>query len=142
MTTIKNVGIVGAGTMGSALAQKFAQDGFQVILADRETKYVEKGIANIKAMWKEAEEKKVFTQAQVEKFLTSLKGTANITDLSICHVVIEAIFEDFNAKTELFNQLNNIVSENCVLATNTSSFSVSDLAVSVKKPNRFIGAIP
>lgn len=139
MKKINNVGIVGAGTMGSALAQKFAQEGFNVFLADREMQFVEKGIEGIKRTLQEGIERKLFTSSQVEKFLDLIKGTSDLNDLSICDLVIEAVFEDFNVKQNLFRQLSNIVTEDTILATNTSSFSVTELSEAVSKPGRFIG---
>src|ERR1035437_502928 len=106
MKNIKTVGVVGAGTMGSALAQKFAQEGFKVILADREMKFVEKGLNGIKAMLNEGLEKKVFTQEQVTIAISNLTGTENLGDLKVCDIIIEAIFEDINAKSELFKTLS------------------------------------
>jgi len=139
MKNIRTVGVVGAGTMGSALAQKFAQEGFKVILADREDKFVQKGLNGIKAMLNEGLEKKVFTQDQVDFFLENLHGTDNLSELKFCDIIIEAIFEDFNVKSELFKTLSELVPLDTILATNTSSFSVSELSKSVKNPERFLG---
>ena len=139
MNKIKTVGVVGAGTMGSALAQKFAQEGFNVLLADREMQFVDKGIDGIKKTLNEGVERKLFTTEQVETYLNNIKGTASLYDLSVCDLIIEAIFEDFNVKQELFKSLSDIVPSETIIATNTSSFSVSELAKTVIKPERFIG---
>jgi len=139
MKNIRTVSVVGAGTMGSALAQKFAQEGFKVILADREDKFVQKGLNGIKAMLNEGLEKKVFTQDQVDSYLENLQGTDNLSELKFCDIIIEAIFEDFDAKSELFKTLSQLVPLDTILATNTSSFSVNELSKSVKNPERFLG---
>lgn len=139
MITIKKVGVVGAGTMGAALAQKFAQEGFEVILSDREQKFIDKGISGIHSMLNEGVDKKVFKQEQVDAIIARLKTSVSLSDLKSCDIIIEAIFEDFNAKSELFRNLCEIVSSSVILATNTSSFSVNELADSVKNPERFIG---
>lgn len=139
MKKINTVGVVGAGTMGSALAQKFAQEGFKVMLADRALEYVNKGITGIKTVLSEGVEKKVFTQVQIEGYLANITGTDNLSDLKACDIVIEAIYEDFNAKADLFKQLSEIVPSDTILATNTSSFSVTELSIAVKDPSRFIG---
>lgn len=139
MKKISHVGVIGAGTMGSALAQKFAQQGFNVVLADREIRFVEKGILGIRQTLQEAIESKLFSPAQVEQFLSNIKGTENLNDLSHCNLIIEAVFEDFNVKQELFRQLSGIVDDDTIIATNTSSFSVTELSRAVKKPERFIG---
>ena len=139
MRSIKIVGIVGAGTMGAAIAQKFAQENFSVILADREAEYVSRGVNNITKMFREGIERAVFTEEQVDKYLSNIKGTHNLEDLKVCDLIVEAIFEDFNIKSDLFKTLDKIVSAETILATNTSSFSVTELAESVSHPERFIG---
>jgi len=139
MKDITNVGIVGAGTMGAALAQKFIQEGFAVTLADRSMKIVQKGITGIQSTLRDAVEKRLFTESQVEQFMQRLNGTDTLAGLAHCDLVIEAIYENFEAKSELFQTLSTIVSADCILATNTSSFSVSELAESVRHPERFIG---
>lgn len=136
---IKTVGVIGAGTMGSALAQKFAQEGFNVILADRKMEFVNKGLSGIKKMLEEGVNKKVFTQQQVDETIGRLVGTENLRDLKVCDIIIEAIFENFEAKSALFKELSEFVPEDTVLATNTSSFSVTELANSIQRPERFIG---
>lgn len=139
MKIIKTVGVVGAGTMGSALAQKFSQGNFKVILADRAMNFVEKGLNGIKATLSEAADKKVFTKEQVANFLFNLKCTDNLNDLKECDLVIEAIFEDFKSKTDLFRALGVTLNNETIIATNTSSFSVTELAKSIIHPERFIG---
>jgi enoyl-CoA hydratase / 3-hydroxyacyl-CoA dehydrogenase len=139
MKNIKVVGVVGAGTMGSGLAQKFSQEGFEVVLADREKQYIDKGMANIKATLDEGVQRRLFSEQQVQSILGSIKGTANIDDLRSCDLIIEAIFENFDAKVELFKTLSSLVNPDTIIATNTSSFSVDDLSASVQKPERFIG---
>lgn len=139
MKKINTVGLVGAGTMGSAIAQKFAQQGFKVILADREMKYVDKGISGIKEILKQGVERRLFSPNQVEVIIANISGTDNLSDLKQCDLIIEAIFEDFNAKFDLFKNLDALVDKDTILATNTSSFSVSELAKSVSYPERFIG---
>ena len=139
MKTIKTVGVVGAGTMGAAIAQKFAQENFIVILADREESYVQRGIANITRMLQEGIERQVFTPEQVDNYLSNIMGSHHLTDLKKCDLIVEAIFEDFSAKTELFKSLSAVVDTDTIIATNTSSFSVTELAESISHPERFVG---
>ena len=136
---IKSIGIIGAGTMGAAIAQKFAQENFKVILADREMKFVDKGIGNITKMLHEGLEKKVFTQQQVDGCIGNITGTENLNDLKQCDLIVEAIFENFEAKSDLFKNLSAIVEADTILATNTSSYSVTDLSACVSHPERFVG---
>ncbi|MBI5917176.1 MAG: 3-hydroxyacyl-CoA dehydrogenase/enoyl-CoA hydratase family protein [Bacteroidetes bacterium] len=139
MKKIKNVGVVGAGTMGAALAQKFAQEGFNVWLADVSVQHVERGLAGIRKMLAEGVERKVFTEEQAQHVLANITGTEKLEDLKKCDLVEEAIFENFEAKCSLFITLSGIVPPDTILATNTSSFSVTELAASVSHPERFIG---
>jgi enoyl-CoA hydratase/3-hydroxyacyl-CoA dehydrogenase len=139
MKTIKSIGVVGAGTMGSALAQKFAQEGFKVILVDREMSYVEKGLSGVENTLREGIERRLFTEEQVGNILANIKGTDQLRDLQVCDLVVEAIYEDLDAKSDLFKQLSVILPKETVVATNTSSFSVTELADSVSHPERFIG---
>lgn len=139
MKKIKTVGIIGAGTMGSALAQKFAQEGFNVILVDREMKYVESGLNRIEETLNQGVERKLFTQEDVDKILARIIGTEKLMTLEPCDLIIEAIFENFEAKQNLFKTLNDIVDDKTIIATNTSSFSVTELSKAVVNPGRFIG---
>jgi enoyl-CoA hydratase/3-hydroxyacyl-CoA dehydrogenase len=139
MKKIKIVGVVGAGTMGSAIAQKFAQQGFKVILADRDMKYVNKGIEGIKEILRQAVERKLFLPKQVETTIANISGCDKLEDLKDCDLIVEAIFENFEAKSQLFADLDKIVDNDAIIATNTSSFSVSELAKSLSNPSRFIG---
>ena len=139
MKSIKKVGIVGAGTMGAAIAQKFAQENFTVILADREEGFVKRGIDNITRMLQEGVQRNVFTNEQVDNYLSNIMGTHYLVDLKKCDLIVEAIFEDFTAKTELFKTLSGIVNDDTIIATNTSSFSVTELSVFMSHSERFVG---
>lgn len=139
MKKIQIVGVIGAGTMGAAIAQKLAQEGFSVFLNDREQKYIDKGLSGIREILEQGIARRIFTQEKVEIILNNIKGTTDQTDLKECDLIIEAIFEDFNVKTDLFKKLDSIVTSDTILATNTSSFSVTELAESVSHPERFIG---
>lgn len=133
------VGIVGAGTMGSAIAQKFAQQEFNVILIDIKKELLERAQHAIKKTLNEGTKRKLFTPEQVEKILARIDFTTDYSRLSTCQLVIEAVFEDFEIKKSVFKQISEIVPETCIIATNTSSFSVTDLSKSVMRPERFIG---
>ena len=139
MKKIKTVGVIGAGTMGAALAQKFAQEGFNVILADKSLEFLNRGLANIRAMLEDAVQKKVFAETEIETFMTSLSGTTDLGRLGVCDLVVEAVFENFGIKCQLFTDLSSIVSSDCIIATNTSSFAVSELAECFITPENFIG---
>jgi enoyl-CoA hydratase/3-hydroxyacyl-CoA dehydrogenase len=139
MKNIETVGVIGAGTMGAALAQKFAQEGFQVILTDRAKSFVEIGLTNISNSLSEGVERGVFTIQEAGEYFSRLRGTDSLSHMHECDLVVEAIFEDLHVKQELFKSLAEIVTDTCIVATNTSSFSVTELARSIPHPERFIG---
>jgi len=136
---INIVGVIGAGTMGAAIAQKYAQEGFTVYLNDREQKYIDNGLVGIREILEQGIERRLFTQERVEAIINNIKGTTNQEDLKVCDLIVEAIFEDFDVKYNLFKTLDTIVPTDTILATNTSSFSVTELAEAVSNPERFIG---
>ena len=140
MQPIQKVAIIGAGNMGSGIAQKTAQEEFDVQMVDREAQWVERGQSIISNFLNEAVERRIFSPEQVSQIQSRITGvvgtenTAEDTDL-----VIEAVFEDFNIKTEVFNTLNQACGDNTILASNTSSLSVNDLAAASGRPDRFVG---
>ena len=140
MRTVERIAIIGAGNMGSGIAQKSAQEHFGVQMIDREQQWVDKGQQTISDFLDEAVERRIFSPAQIEGIksrITGVVGTENVaadTDL-----VIEAVFEDFGIKTEVFGILDKVCSEHTILASNTSSLSVNDLAEAVGRPDRFVG---
>ena len=131
--------MIGAGNMGGGIAQKTAQEGLSVIIVDIEPEFVEKGINNIRTTLKEAVERKLFRPEQVDDILTRIHGTTDLTGTKDCDIVIEAVFEDLEVKKELFHRLDDICEHKTILATNTSSFSVDELARSTGRPDRFVG---
>lgn len=139
MLEIRRVGVVGAGTMGSGIAQKVAQEGIHVILVDVKDEFVQKGLANIKTLLDEAVQKKILTPQQAEETISRIEGTTQIERLKDADLVIEAVFEDMQVKSQLFSRLDSLCDKKTILATNTSSFSVSELAKSTKREDRFIG---
>lgn len=140
MRPIESVAVIGAGNMGSGIAQKTAQEEFNVQMVDRESQWVERGQSIISEFLSEAVERRIFTEQQVEAITERIKpviGTENVakdTDL-----VIEAVFEDFDIKTAVFNTLDKVCGENTILASNTSSLSVNELAEVAGRPDRFVG---
>jgi len=136
---IQKIGIIGAGNMGSGIAQKIAQEGIQVIMVDVEDRFVQKGIDNIKQTLSEGVKRKIFTEEQTKDILSRIRGTTNRDEIKDADLVIEAIFEDMNVKKELFKYLDNVCDDKTVFASNTSSFSITELASSVSRNDRFVG---
>jgi len=136
---IQKVGIIGAGNMGSGIAQKIAQEGIQVVIVDIEDRFVQKGLENIKKTLLEGVKRKIFTEEQTEEILSRIKGTTNKDDVKDADLVIEAIFEDMDVKKDLFKYLDDVCEDKTVFASNTSSFSITDLASSINRNDRFVG---
>ena len=140
MQPIQSVAIVGAGNMGSGIAQKSAQEEFDVQMVDREQQWVDRGQGIIADFLSEAVERRIFSPKQVEDIKNRITGvvgvenTAENTDL-----VIEAVFEDFDIKTAVFNTLDKVCGPNTILASNTSSLSVNALAEATGRADRFVG---
>ncbi len=136
---MQKIGIVGAGNMGSGIVQKTAQEGLSVVMVDVKNAFVEKGMDNIRSSLKEAMERRILTSDNVEEVLGRIQGTSNLSDVKDCDLVIEVIFEDLAIKKNLFSDLDKICDEKTIFATNTSSFSVDELANVTKRPDRFVG---
>ncbi len=140
MQPIQSVAIVGAGNMGSGIAQKSAQEEFDVQMVDREQQWVDRGQGIIADFLSEAVERRIFSPKQVDNIKNRITGvigvenTAENTDL-----VIEAVFEDFDIKTAVFNTLDEVCGPDTILASNTSSLSVNALAEATGRADRFVG---
>jgi enoyl-CoA hydratase/3-hydroxyacyl-CoA dehydrogenase len=139
MDSKMTVGVVGAGNMGSGIAQKLAQEGLDVILQDMKQDFVDRGLANIRKTLEQGVERKILTPQQVEETMARVKGTDAPQDLANADLIIEAIFEDEKVKKDLFANLDRICAPKTILATNTSSFYVSELAKATNRPDRFVG---
>ena len=140
MRPVETVAIIGAGNMGSGIAQKSAQEEFEVQMVDRELQWVERGQQIIADFLGEAIERRIFREAEVEAIkgrITGVVGTENVA--SDTDLVIEAVFENFDIKTAVFATLDEVCDEHTILASNTSSLSVNALAEATGRPDRFVG---
>jgi enoyl-CoA hydratase/3-hydroxyacyl-CoA dehydrogenase len=137
--SIQKVGVIGAGNMGSGIAQKIAQEGINVVMIDIKDEFVQKGLENIKKTLSKAVERKIFTTEQKEAIIDYVKGTTNMDEIKDADLVIEAIFEDIDVKKNLFKKLDKICDKKTIFSSNTSSFSITELATSVKRDDRFLG---
>ena len=136
---LETIAVIGAGTMGSGIAQKIAQEGFFVILHDREERFVEAGRDRIKSTLEQGVKRKLFSADQAAEVLGRIRGTIDLTDVADADLVVEAVFEDMEVKKTLFEQLDRICKPETILATNTSSFLVSEIAKATGRPDRVIG---
>ncbi len=136
---MKKIGIIGAGNMGGGIAQKTAQEGLSVVLVDMKPEFVERGISNIRRTLQQGVERKIFRPEQVDEILSRIQGTTDLTETKDCDLVIEAVFEDLAVKKDLFSRLDQVCGPNTILATNTSSFSINELAKATNRKDRFVG---
>lgn len=133
------IGVVGAGTMGTGIAQVAATQGHHVYLYDAYPQQLEKSKAGLESILARQVEKERMTQEEVDGILGRIDFVDNITKFSECGFVIEAIVEDLDVKKDTFARLEGIVSKDCILASNTSSLSIAAISSAFKKPGRFLG---
>ncbi|CAB1065175.1 3-hydroxybutyryl-CoA dehydrogenase (EC [Olavius sp. associated proteobacterium Delta 1] len=139
MSQINKIAVIGAGNMGSGIAQKIAQEGFNVVMIDLKDEYVERGLGTIRQLLQEGVDRKIFKPGQVDDIFSRIQGSSDFNAAADADLVIEAVFEDKQVKADLFQKLDKICSEKTILATNTSSFYVRDFARQTARPDRFIG---
>jgi 3-hydroxybutyryl-CoA dehydrogenase len=135
---IQRIGVVGAGQMGSGIAQVAAAAGYDVTLVDVKAEFVQKGLAGIEKSLAKLTDKGAITKEAAHEARARIKAGVN-ADLAKADLVIEAIVEDIAAKRRLFSELDAIVPESCILASNTSSIPITLLASATKRADRFIG---
>ena len=133
------VGIVGTGAMGRGIAQIAAQAGSTVVLFDTQAAAVEKAREALGAQWNKLVEKGRLTPEQATAQKERLKAAPTLADLAGCDLVVEAVVERLDVKKNLFAELEDIVAPTAVLATNTSSLSVTAIAAGLKRPQQFAG---
>ena len=136
---VNKVGVLGAGLMGHGIAQVSAQAGYDVVLREVDQGKLDKGIGKIEKQLGRAVEKGKMEQSAADEVRGRIQGTLDYDDFADCDLVIEAITEDLGKKLEMWRELDGIVKDGAVLATNTSSLAVIDQAASTKRPDRFIG---
>jgi 3-hydroxybutyryl-CoA dehydrogenase len=136
---VNKVGVLGAGLMGHGIAQVSAQAGYDVVLREVDQERLDKGIGKIEKQLGRAVEKGKMEQSAADEVRGRIQGTLDYSDFADCDLVIEAITEDLGKKLEMWRELDGIVKDGAVLATNTSSLAVIDQAASTKRPDRFIG---
>jgi 3-hydroxybutyryl-CoA dehydrogenase len=139
MSTIKVVGVVGAGTMGNGIAHVFARNGYQVLLCEVEQRFLDRGLESIRKNLEREVGKGKLTAVEAETALGAIRGTLQGSDLGVCDFVIEAAPERFALKQELFSELDSVLRPEVILASNTSSISITRLAGQTRRPEQVIG---
>jgi len=136
---IEKVGIVGAGLMGSGIAEVAAKAGFDVVVREIDEPSADRGRARIEASMDRAVEKEKLTAEERDGALDRIAFTTKLEALADRDLVIEAIIEDLEAKNELFGTLDEICADHAIFASNTSSLTITDMAAATDRPDRVIG---
>lgn len=136
---IKRIGVLGAGTMGSNIAQLCAQSGFEVTVRDISNELVERGVKNIDRNLTALVTKGKLKEEDKKTILSRIKGTTEMLDFRDMDYVIEAAFENLDLKKELFKKLDEVTRPEIVLSTNTSSLSITEMASVTKRPEKVVG---
>jgi len=137
--TIKRVGIVGSGIMGSGVAECAASNGFEVVLRSRQQATADALLAGLEKSLRRRVEKEKITQEDCDATLGRVTVTSDLRDLAECDLVLESIVEDLAAKRHLFTELDRLCGESTIIATNTSTLPVVELAMQTGRPDRVCG---
>lgn len=136
---MKKIGVLGAGTMGSGIAQVIAKSGYEVILRDIKEEFVEKGLNGIKKNLNRSVKKERITEKEMDETLQRIETTTDVKTLSDVDMVIEAVNEDMELKKKIFKELDEVINDEAVLASNTSALSVTEIATVTERPDKVVG---
>ncbi|QTL97369.1 3-hydroxybutyryl-CoA dehydrogenase [Iocasia frigidifontis] len=136
---MKKIGIVGAGTMGSGIAQTIAQSGYEVILRDIEQDFVDQGLAKIEKNLARSVQKERISAAEKDAVSGRITGTTELSKLADADLIIEAITEQMEIKKRVFQELDELCSPETILASNTSALSITEIATTTKRPDKVLG---
>jgi len=135
---IKTVGVVGAGTMGNGIVHVFAKSGYNVVLVDIEQTFLDRAVSTINKNLEREVAKGKLTTGEREAALKRITPVVGRAPLATCDFVVEAATEQFKIKTELFRELDGLCHPEVILASNTSSISITKLAAVTKRPQQVI----
>ena len=136
---MKKIFVLGAGTMGAGIVQAFAQKGYEVIVRDIKEEFVERGLAGINKNLTRLVTKGKMTEEVKEEILQRISGTTDMSLAADCDLVVEAAVENMKIKKEIFAELDEICKPETILASNTSSLSITEVASATKRPDKVIG---
>lgn len=137
--TISTVGIIGAGTMGNGIAQACAVSGINVVMVDISDAAVQKGLATVAGSLDRLIKKEKITQADKDTALSRIKTSTNYEDLKAAQIVIEAATENYELKLQILKQVDALVAPEVIIASNTSSISITKLGAATSRADKFIG---
>lgn len=136
---MKNVGVIGAGTMGIGIAQVAATNGCKVLVYDANSEQTEKSLKGLEKTLNKLVEKQKITVERKEEIFGNIAVAKELKDFTASDLIIEAIIENKEIKTKVFTELESYVSQDCVIGSNTSSISITSLSAELKNPERFVG---
>lgn len=136
---IYKTAVIGAGTMGAQIAQVISYSGVPVLLKDLRQESVDKGLATIRKIYQGRVDKGKMTAAEMEQKLALVTGTTNFDEFKDVDLVIEAVFEELSVKQKVFQELDAVVQESAILASNTSALSISAVGAATRRPQKVIG---
>ncbi|WP_152041209.1 3-hydroxyacyl-CoA dehydrogenase family protein [Salinigranum salinum] len=139
LEAIETVGVVGAGTMGNGIAQVAATAGYDVVMRDIEAEFVERGLDSIDDSLSRFVSKERLTEADADAARARITGTTDLKDLAAADLVVEAAVENMDVKKDVFADLDDLVDEDVVLATNTSTLSITSIAAATERPELVVG---
>ncbi|UWG47622.1 3-hydroxyacyl-CoA dehydrogenase [Halanaeroarchaeum sp. HSR-CO] len=139
LQSVDTIGVVGAGTMGSGIAQVAAASGYDVILRDIEQDFIDSGFESIRSSLDRFVTKEAMTESEADDVVDSITGTTELSDLAAADVIVEAALEDMEVKQDIFSDLDDVVPEDVVLATNTSTLSITAIASVTDRPELVVG---
>lgn len=137
--TIQTIGVVGAGSMGTGIANLAAINGFNVVLRDIEERFLESALNRMSKFMDKSVTRGKLTEEQKQEALSRIQTTTSLEDFKDVDLVIEAVIEDLNLKKEVFSALDKIVREGVILTTNTSSMSITEIAAETNRPELVAG---
>lgn len=136
---IQNISVIGSGTMGNGIAHVFALYGYKVTLIDIKEEFLERSLKTITGNLERQLKKEAITKEKMDSALANIKTTTNLTDAKDCDLIIEAATENFEIKKNIFKTLDDNCKADAILATNTSSISITEIAAFTKRPDKVIG---
>lgn len=136
---MEKIFVLGAGTMGSGIVQAFAQKGYEVIVRDIKDEFVQRGLSGINKNLSKLVSKGKMTEETKEEILSRISGTTDMNLAADCDLVVEAAIENMKIKKEIFAELDGICKKETILASNTSSLSITEVASATSRPDKVIG---
>src|SRR5207248_1067842 len=136
---IETIGVIGAGTMGNGIAQVAARAGHKVILRDVKDEFLQRGMAAIDKSLQRDVDKERLKEEEKRAIVNRIQSATEMSALKDCDLVVEAVTEDVNVKTDVFRQLDELTRPAAILASNTSSISITKLGAATGRPDKVIG---